>query len=33
MRKKFLSNMNRAAKKRAYVIWGAGDRPFDIGYV
>ena len=29
--KKFLSNMNRAAKKRAYVIWGAGDRPFDIG--
>ncbi len=27
----FLRNMDEAAKKRAYVIWGAGDRQFDIG--
>jgi SAM-dependent methyltransferase len=28
---KFLRNMHNAAEKRAYVIWGADDRPFDIG--
>jgi SAM-dependent methyltransferase len=27
----FLRSMDEAAKRRAYVIWGAGDRPFDIG--
>jgi ubiquinone/menaquinone biosynthesis C-methylase UbiE len=27
----FLANMDKAAKKRAYIVWGAGDRPFDIG--
>jgi len=28
---RFLRGMDEAAKKRAYVVWGAGDRPFDIG--
>jgi ubiquinone/menaquinone biosynthesis C-methylase UbiE len=28
---KFLRNMDEAAKKRAYVVWGASDRAFDIG--
>ncbi len=28
---KFLRGMDDAAKKHAYVVWGAGDRPFDIG--
>ena len=28
---KFLRNMDEAAKKRAYVVWGASDRTFDIG--
>ena len=27
----FLRVMNDAAKKRAYVVWGASDRYFDIG--
>jgi SAM-dependent methyltransferase len=27
----FLRGMNDAAKKRAYVVWGASDRHFDIG--
>jgi precorrin-6B methylase 2 len=28
---KFLKNMDDAAKKRAYMIWGVGERTFDIG--
>ena len=28
---RFLRGMDDAAKKRAYIVWGAGDRPFDIG--
>ncbi len=28
---KFLKNMDTAAKRRAYIIWPAGNRPFDIG--
>ncbi len=28
---RFLRGMDDAAKKRVYVVWGAGDRPFDIG--
>jgi|WetSurMetagenome_2_1015567.scaffolds.fasta_scaffold27001_3 precorrin-6B methylase 2 len=29
--RKFLKNMDDAAKKRAYVIWGVGERTFEIG--
>jgi SAM-dependent methyltransferase len=28
---KFLRNMDEAAKRRAYIIWGAKERTFDIG--
>jgi SAM-dependent methyltransferase len=29
--KQFLLNMNKAAKRYAYLTWGADDRPFDMG--